>query len=201
LDLATLRDQVRELLSETVGNLPDPTLNVLIERATQRIEVDYADDRGAKPRQMLGQLTGTVTSDGLALPSDFQRARTVRIGSRNMRYTALENMPAETAQVDADVTGAYYKRIDKLVNDADTNWLLDIGARVYVYATAIEYTFWNKDSMQDRESYRSEYRDAAGTLARANSPRPAGGFGRSSGHIGGYYSINGDYMVFGGSSG
>jgi hypothetical protein len=201
LDLATLRSQVRELVSETVGNLPDSTLDDLIERATQRVEVDYSDDRGSKPRQMLGQLSGTVTSNGLALPADFQRARTVRIGSRNMRYTALENMPTETAQVDADVTGSYYKRIDKLVNDTDTNWLLDIGSRVYVYATAIEYTFWNKESIQDRSEYRSEYIDAAKTLARANSPRPAGGFGRSAGHVGGYYSINGDYMVFGGSNG
>jgi len=189
------------MLSETVGNYPNATVDDHIERATQRIEVDYADDYGAKPRQMIGQLTGTVVAEGLLLPTDFQRARTVRIGSRNMRYTALENMPTETANVDAAVTGAYYKRIPKLVNDTDTNWLLDIGSRVYVYATAIEYTYWNKESVQDRAGYQSEYKDAAKTLARANSPRPAGGFGRSHGHIGGYYSINGEHMIFGGSNG
>lgn len=197
MDLSTLRDQVRDLVSETVGNYPDSTLDGHIENATQRIEVDYSDDRGTKPRQMLGQLTGTVTYLGLALPTDFQRARTVRIGSRNFRYTSLENMATDTSQVDADVTGAYYKRIPKLINDTDTNWLLDIASRVYVYATAIEYTYWNKESQQDRASYQAEYRDAAKTVARANSPRPAGGFGRSSGVVGGYYSINGDYMVFG----
>lgn len=200
MDLSTLRTQVRTLLSETVGNLPDSTLDDQIERATQRIEVDYSDDRGAKPRQMLGQLTGTVTSLGLLLPSDFQRARTVRIGSRNMRYKSLESMPTETAQVDGAVTGAYYKRIPKLVADTDTNWLLDIASRVYVYATAIEYTFWAKDATE-RAGYKREYRDAAVTVARANSPRPAGGFGRGSDRVGGFYSINGDYMIFGGSSG
>ena len=195
-----MRDEVRDLLkeSEAQGNYPNSTLNQHIEYATQRIESDFiSDEYDMKPRQMLARASGLVTSSGFALPSDLLKPKTVRIGSRNFRYTSLENISTESSQVDSTVNLVYWKKLEKLVNDTETNWLLDIASRVYVYATAIEYTYWNKESVQDRAEYMKEYGDCAATTARANAPQPSTGFGRSSDHIAGYYSIDADYIVFG----
>ncbi len=168
-----------------------------MEYATERIESDYSDGFDAKPRQMLARTSGTVTSSGLALPSDFLRAKTVRIESRNYRYTALENIATESSQVDATANLIYYKKLDRLVNDTDTNWLLDLASRVYVYATAIEYTLWNDEAAEDRNKYTEQYMDAALTTARANAPQPSTAWGRSTDHVGGVYSIDGNYIIFG----
>jgi len=197
LDLATLREQVRELLSETVGNLPDSTLNDLIERATQRIESDYTNDYGPVPRQMIEMDSGTITDTGFALPSDFLRARTVRIGDSTLRYTSPESIPSTSEGVDSTVDIVYYARLAKLVNDTDTNWLLDIASRVYIYATAVEYTMWDSESLQNKDSYANVYTEAMKQTGRSNSPRSAGGWMRGKGHQAGFYSIVGENMIFG----
>ncbi len=196
MDLQTLRAQVRDLVSESSSNLSDSTLNDLVERATQRIESDYSNDYGAKPRQMMESTSGTITATGFPLPSDWLRARSVSIGDATLRYTAPENLPQESQKQDATVRLVYYKKLDKLVNDTDTNWLLDLASRVYVYATAIEYSLWNREDGQEAK-YTSFYVDARDQTARANSPRPSGGFQRSKGEQMGYYSIIGSNMVFG----
>lgn len=197
MDLATLRDQIRDLLSETSGSLSDSSLDELIERATQRIESDYTSDYGATPRQMVASTSGTITTTGFALPSDYLRARSVKIGDSVLRYTAPEVMPSESEQVDATVNILYYARIPKLVNDTDTNWLLDIASRVYVFATCVEYTMWHRESMQDKESFASVYEEARDATGRSNSPRSAGGFQRGKGQGGGFYTVVGENMVFG----
>lgn len=198
MDLATLRSQVREIVEEKdTVNLTDAVLNDLVERSTQRIETDYADDYGVTPRQMMASDSGTILSAGYPLPSDFMRARSVRIGSSTLRYIAPESLPAETQQQDATVDIIYYANIPKLVNDTDTNWLLDIASRVYVFATLIEYTLWNAESDIDRGTTAELYTDARDKTARANSPRPSGGFQRAKGEQRGHYSIVGSNMIFG----
>ncbi len=196
MTLATLRNQVRDVVKDfDTGNLSDSTLDDLIERATQRIETDYADDYGTTPRQMIEKLSQTVLSTGWPIPSDWLRARAVRIGNQTLRYTAPENMPDEVQQEDATLVATYYKKLDRLVNDTDTNWLLDTASRVYVYATAIEYAIWNKSELEDKGGYMAEYVSARDATARANSPRPSGGFGRQSGHQQGYYTIVGTNLI------
>lgn len=197
MDLKTLRDDVRDLLDETSGNLSDPVLNTLIERATQRIEADFADDYGETPRQMITAINGTIAATGFALPSDWLRARSVKIGDAILRYVAPELMPNESSGEDSTVYLVYYARIPKLVNDTDTNWLLDIASRVYVYATAVEYTLWNKEAAQDRANYQQEYMMASDTTARSNSARSSGGFQRFKAQMQGTYSVVGDNMIFG----
>ena len=197
MDLQTLRAEVRDLLSEDSSNLSDPTLDTLIERATQRIESAYGNDYGVTPRQMISYTTGTISADGLQLPSDFLRARVVKIGDNHYRYQPLENMPNTTAGEDSEVHLTYYAKLDKLSADTDTNWLLDLASRVYVYGTAIEYTLWNRESEGDRARYIEEFSNALEETGRANSPRPSGGFGRSKGRQHGFYSVRGDYMIFG----
>lgn len=196
MDLQTLRDQVRDLVSEDSTNLPDSTLDDLIERATQRIETDFTDDYGVTPRQMVAKTSGTITEDGFLLPSDWLRARSVSIGDSILRYVPPEKIPQTSQGVDSTVNLVYYQKLDKLVNDTDTNWLLDTASRVYVYGTAIEYARWNKDA-NDEVVYAGYYKDAIDKTSRANSPRPSGGFGRAKGRQLGEYTIIGDYMVFG----
>lgn len=197
MDLQTLRDQVRELLSESSANLSDAVLNDLIERATQRIESDYTSDYGAVPRQMVSSVSGTITDTGYPLPADYLRPRSVSIGDSTLRYVAPELMPQTSQQVDATVSIVYYKRLDKLVNDTDTNWLLDIASRVYVYGTAVEYTMWNRESFQDRDAYANVYTESRKQTGRSNSPRSAGGWQRAKGNQQGSYSIVGENMIFG----
>ena len=198
MDLATLRSQVRELVEEKdTANLTDAVLNDLIERATQRIEADYTDDYGATPRQMMATASGTITSTGFALPSDFLRARAVRIGNATIRYASPEMLAATSEQEDSTVDIVYYARLPKLVNDTDTNWLLDIASRVYVYATVIEYTMWNVETEIDKNSYASVYTEAKDQTGRSNSPRSAGGWQRNKGHHQGHYTVIGENMVFG----
>ena len=197
MDLITLRDQVRELVEETSSNLTDSVLNDLIERATQRIEADYATDTVPTPRQMMERDSGTITANGYPLPSDWLRARSVSIGDIILRYAPPEKMPQESQNEDATVSLIYYANIPKLVNDTDTNWLLDIASRVYVYATVIEYTLWNADSQVDRAEYVGAYRDARDATGRANSPRASGGWQRAKGEQRGHYSIVGSNMIFG----
>ncbi len=198
MDLQTLRTQVRELIEEKdTSNLTDSVLNDLIERATQRIESDFADDYGVTPRQMISTDSGTITASGYPLPSDWLRARSVSIGDSILRYAPPEKMPQESQNQDATVNLVYYANIPKLVNDTDTNWLLDIASRVYVYGTVIEYTFWNAESDIDRNSYINAYIDAREKTGRANSPRPSGGWQRAKGEQRGHYSIVGSNMIFG----
>ncbi len=197
MDLQTLRNQVRDLLSEDSSNLTDSMLDDLIERCTQRAEQDFADDYGVTPRQMLESVTGTITANGYQLPSDWLRARTVKRGDDHLRYRPLEDMPQDSAGEGSEVYITYYKQIPKLVNDTDTNWLLDRASRLYVFGTALEYTYWNRESEQDRGRYFQEYNDSMQKVSRSNSPRPSGGFGRTRGRQHGFYSIRGDYMIFG----
>ena len=122
---------VANRLSEDPANLTDSTLDTLIERATQRIESAFGNDYRVTPRQMIEATTGTIGAQGLALPSDFLRARVVKIGDNHHRYRPLEDMPSDSAGEGTEVRVTYYKRLDKLVNDTDSNWLLDIAVRAW----------------------------------------------------------------------
>lgn len=194
MDLQTLRNQAREMYSECPSNLTDSILNDLIEYATQEIEADYAKDHIPTPRQMMARDSGTITASGYPLPSDFLRARSVSIGDSVLRYAPPEKMPQESQNEDATVNLIYYANLPKLVNDTDTNWLLDIASRVYVYATCIQIANWSKDAPAVWATYYATARDATG---RANSPRSSGGWQRAKGEQRGHYSIVGANMIFG----
>ena len=196
MTLQTLRNQVRDLLSEDAENLPDATLNDLIERASQRIESDYTKDTNVTPRQMIVSTSGTITSTGFPLPSDWLRARVVRIGDYILRYVSPEMVPVVSEQQDATVEIYYVRTIPKLVNDTDTNWLLDLAARVYLYATAVEYCYWNDEEETTRQRYLNAYGEARDGTGRANSPRPVGGWKRGISNQRGHYTIVGSNMVF-----
>ena len=124
----------------------------------------------------------------------------MRIGNSILRYYAVEGMGEESASQDSELFLTYYQQIPKLVNDTDTNWALDRSSRVYVYGTALEYTYWNLESAKDRATYLNEYTAAMQRTSRSNSPRPSGGFGRTSGKQHGFYCIRGDYIVIGDTS-
>ena len=182
------------MYSECPSNLSDSILNDLIENATQQIESDYATDTVPTPRQMMERDSGTITANGYPLPSDWLRARSVSIGDATLRYAPPEKMPQESQNQDATVNLTYYAKIPSLVNDTDTNWLLDLASRVYVYCGCVQVAYWNKD---DPSPWLGYYRDARDATGRANSPRSSGGWQRAKGEQRGHYSIVGANMIFG----
>ena len=190
MDLQTLRDQVRDLLSESSSNLSDSTLNDLIERCRQRAEADFADDYGTAPRFMMAKYSGQVFEifNGVPIPPDCLRIKTVKIGNSILRYVPIENVQTTTAAIGSTVDLDYLQSIPNMTQDTDTNWLLDNASRVYVYGTALEYAYWNREP-EGRVLYDQAYREAVEKTARAFSYRPSGGFKRSRGREYGAYSI------------
>ncbi len=190
MDLQTLRDQVRDLVSEESVNLTDSTLNDLIERCRQRAEADFADDYGTAPRFMMAKYSSQVFEifNGVPIPPDCLRIKTVKIGDSVLRYVPIENVQTTTAGIGSTVDLDYLQKIPNLTQDTDTNWLLDNASRVYVYGTALEYAYWNREA-EGRAVYHQAYTEAVEKTSRAFSYRPSGVLRRSKGRQNGTYSI------------
>lgn len=194
-NLQTLRDDVRDTLSETSGNLSDPTLNRLIRMATAKLERDLADDGRTKPRQMLAFTTITTDSNGiLTLPADWLRARSVRSGDTLYKYVSTEKLTDKGLLEDTDVDLTYYQRLPALT-DTTSNWLLDIAEDLYIYASCMQYAPWNKENGTVYENF---YNDGLDTVCRSNGATPTGGMiQQKRPQYNGFYTIYGESMVFG----
>lgn len=196
-DRSTLRADVRDTISECASNLTDDTLNRMIRLATRKLERDMVSEARPNPRQMLAQLTGTTSSSGvLALPSDFLRARSVKIDDTVYKYASSERIKIQDSPADTEVNGSYYQRLTDLT-DTTSNWLLDIADDLYIWATCLQYAPWNKDG-EDLSVYGGLYTDALQTVCKSNALRPTGGMIQQKRvNYRSWYTIIGDSMYFG----
>lgn len=194
-NLQTLRDDVRDTLSETSGNLTDSTLNRLISMGTSKLERDLVDDGRSTPRQMLESTTITTDSNGiLTLPDDWLRARSVQFENNVYKYVSAEKLKDKGLLEDSDIAVTYYQRLEALT-DTTSNWLLDIARDIYIYASCLQYAPWAKEN---GEVYENFYVDGLDTVCRSNSARPTGGMiQQKRPKYNGFYTIYGNSMVFG----
>ncbi len=196
-DRSTLRADVRDTLSECGSNLTDDTLNRMIRLATRKLERDLVSEKRPNPRQMLARLTGTTSSEGvLALPSDFLRARSVRIDDTIYKYVSSEKIQIQDAPADTEVDGTYYQKLVDLT-DTTSNWLLDTADDLYIWATCLQYAPWNKDG-EDLTVYGGLYTDGLDSVCKANSLRPTGGMIQQTRvKYKSWYTVIGESMYFG----
>lgn len=138
-----------------------------VELATKRLS------RELRMPEMEALSTTTVIAEWTALPEDFQEIRSIYSGSDVLEYRTpwqLQSMvqsnympyvPVYTiadmsfriypTQTDLDVRVLYYASIPALVNDTDTNWLLDKYPDVYVECGMTDLNRWAKDYQAARE--------------------------------------------------
>ncbi len=194
---ATLRADVRDTLSECSSNLSDDQLNRMIRLATRKLERDLISEARPNPRQMLAQLTGTTSSEGvLTLPSDYLRARSVRIDDTIYKYASSEKIKIQDSPADSEVGGTYYQRLTDLT-DTTSNWLLDIADDLYIWATCLQYAPWNRDG-EDLTVYGGLYTDGLQSVCKSNSLRPTGGMIQQKRvKYNSWYTVIGDSMYFG----
>ena len=196
-DRSTLRSDVRDTLSEEdTVNLTDDSLNRMIRLATRKLERDLISEARPNPRQMLAQLTGTTSSSGvLTLPSDFLRARSVRIDDTIYKYASSEKIKIQDSPANTAVDGTYYQKLTDLT-DTTSNWLLDTAEDLYLWATCLQYGPWNKD--EDTAEYGVLYTDALNSVCKSNALRPTGGMIQQKRvSYKSWYTIIGDSMYFG----
>ncbi len=194
-DRSTLRDDVRDTLSESSTNLTDSTLNRLITMATAKLERDLVSDARPKPRQMLGNVGLYTDSFGfLELPSDWLRARTVKSGDTLYKYVSTEKLTDKGLLENTLIDLNYYQRLPALT-DASSNWLLDIAPDLYIYATCLQYSPWNKEN---GNVYGQYYADGVESVCNSNGATPTGGMiQQKRAKYGGFYTIYGETMAFG----
>lgn len=194
-NLVTLRDDVRDTLSETSGNLTDATLNRLIRMATAKLERDLLADGATKPRQMLDHVTLTTDSSGvLTLPDNWKRARSVKSGDTLYKYVSGEKLTDRGLLEDSEIELDYYTRLEALT-DTTSNWLLDDSEDLYIYASCLQYAPWAKENGTVYENF---YDDALESVGRSNSMQPTGGMiQQKRAQYNGFYTIYGNSMVFG----
>lgn len=177
--------------------MTDTSLNRMIRLATRKLERDMLSEERPNPRQMLAQLTGTTDGNGvLALPSDFLRARSVRIDDTIYKYASSEKIEIQDSPTNTEVNGTYYQKLEDLT-DTTSNWLLDTADDLYIWATCLQYGPWNKDN-NDMSVYGSLYADALQSVCKANSLRPTGGMIQQKRvSYKSWYTVIGDSMYFG----
>lgn len=194
-NLQTLRDDVRDTLSETAGNLTDSSIDRLIRMATAKLQRDLVANGAVKPRQMLAFVTLTTDSNGiLTLPDDWLRARSVKSGDTLYKYVSGEKLTDRGQLTDSDVDINYYQKIPALT-EATSNWLLDDAEDLYIYATCLQYAPWAKENGTVYENF---YDDGLVSVGESNSAQPTGGMiQQKRARYNGFYSIYGNSMVFG----
>ncbi len=191
----TLRDDVRDTVSESSENLSDNTLNRMISMATAKLTRDMLVDGMPKPRQMLAHITLTTDTEGkIALPTDWGRARSVKSGDTLYKYLSSERIKLTGTPTETDFEVNYYQQLPAL-DDVTSNWLLDLALDLYIYAACLQYAPWAKEN---GGVYDGFYRDGLQSLCNANSTPPTGGMlQQKAARHNGYYTIYGTTMVFG----
>ncbi len=151
-----LKTSVASLLNRADLDAVIPDFIAMLEAQVNR-EVRFRN------RRQEGDATLAFTNGSATLPTDFIEARTVvflstpRVRMEYLSPSAFENLyttdtpgtpanftivgdtlksgPHPNSAVGARIT--YYKRLDALAADADTNWLLTYHPDVYLYGAAL----------------------------------------------------------------
>ena len=199
-----LQDHLIDLLEDT--QVDAAKARMFIARAEPKVDRDMLDiaNGGSVPRQkMAPRLVDTTAADGsYALPSDFHRARSVRVGSNIARYVSPEMVPFDTSGDpesgfgEASIHLDYYSLLPALSDTNTSNWLLDIGFDAYLYGSALQWIAWGQDT-DNLALWTEFYRDAVRTVKSTHGARPRGGFRRANARYGVYYTIIGSNMYFG----
>ncbi len=191
----TLRDDVRDTLSEVSQNLTDTTLNRLISMGTDKLGRDLVADERTKPRQMMAYSAITTDSNGiLTLPSDYFRARSVRADDTLYKYVSSEKLSERGILADTEVQLTYYQRLPALT-DTTSNWLLDIALDLYIWACCLQYAPWAKENAT---IYDALYYDALAGVCESNGVTPTGGMiQQKRPQYNGFYTVYGESMDFG----
>lgn len=194
MSLVTLRAEVRDLVRDEYIN--DTELDRLIERATLKLQRDFVRDGLHTPRQMLASESGKTTPTGYPLPPDFQRMRTVILEGHRARYASPDKVDVESKPDDADVTLIYYAKL-ALLTESTSNWVYDVAKDLYLYATALQWGPWRKDT-EHLSMWGELYDDAFDGVCEANARVPRGSWVRwQSRPWKGLYTIEGSNIRFG----
>lgn len=183
---ATLRTDIAAWMNRT--DLA-PQMAGFIRIAETRIALDV------RSWQMVAPVTLTQTEgeSNIPVPPDWLEWDSLTINDRDLDYVTMDVMrgfirqgrtnsgnggvysmvggllivAGEIATGSADITveATYYQRIPALVNDADTNWLLDTYPALYLYACLASACRFVKDD-QRASGYSDNY---ANLLADINS--------------------------------
>ena len=191
MSLSALRTSLRTLVDDTYAS--DSELNDIISRATRKLERDFLLDDGAKPRQSMEYVELTVDTDGLELPADFLRARTVKIGNTSFRSASADKV-GMNQQDGATVQLYYYTKVPDLT-ESTSNWVYDVAPDLMLYASALQWAIHYR--AENLPVYDTMYSDALATVRAVNSAKPTGSWIQQKGRpYGGFYSIVGNTMRF-----
>lgn len=193
MTLAVCRTNARLLLKDDF--ILDSELDTLIRRAERKMERDLVRDGEYKPQQMRNSATITSTVQGVALPSDYQRMRSVWAYTNPMRYVSPEKILPDESVPDVDVTLYYYTKLAQLT-DSTSNWLFDLAEDLYMYATALQWVPHQRD-VQNAQMWGTYYADAMDSLREATKSQPSGSWIMQKGRpFKGRYTIENGYLRF-----
>ncbi len=193
MTLAAARNGLRTLLNDSF--IVDAELNTLIRRAELKMERELVADGEYRPRQMMAHYSGTTNAQGLQLPADYQRMRTVMMNDWVLRYASPEKIPVGSVPEDTQADLYYYKRLEPLT-ETTSNWLYGLAEDLYMYAGALQWVPHQRDD-QRLQMWGTYYADALATVREANKSQPTGSWINQKGRpFRGLYTIEGDYVRF-----
>ena len=197
-DYSQLQSDLVDLLHDT--EVDTAKAQEFIARAEPKLDRDLLDtaNGGSVPQQKILPIEDTLSIDGTyVLPSDFHRARTVRVSGNIMRYASPEKVNiGQDGYSEATINLVYYQRIPVLSATNTSNWLLDVGYDAYLYGAALQWISWGQDT-DNLTLWTTYYRDAIRTVKSTYGARPRGSFRRQNGrYYGGFYTIMSNKMFF-----
>lgn len=148
-----------DLLASVAGWLNRTDLTATIPDFIRLAEAEF--NRSLRTIEMEGRATATLTSDAVAVPSDYIGLKSIKLGTTPLEYVA----PGEAFDDDTTGTAArytisdgqfffrpapstgtvtidYYQAIPALTASNTTNWLMTKHPDLYLFATCAQAEFY-----------------------------------------------------------
>lgn len=173
-DFSALKTQVAAFVNRTDLTAQMPVFVGMAEALIRR---------DVKARAMESIVTGTLTGETLAQPSDLLETRRLLVGGKNLSYVSPEEynrLSQRTViggyftiigddfyvlggQSGDDYSLTYIAQFDALENDTDTNWLLLAAPEVYLWSSCYQVSIYLKD-VAAAQNYLAMYQMAVKAL-------------------------------------
>lgn len=166
-DLASLVE--RTLDWADAANISDETVKECVQFSTHTFNYGSPNITPLRTREMVDTVALTPSSGVATLPADYLQFRSVTLATATPRllsyispddavslygnnaaglsnsFTVVGNSLTLYPSNSSNVTLVYYQKIPELVNDADTNWVLDGHPNLYLHATLYHAALYRRD--------------------------------------------------------
>ena len=158
VDYLSLRQTVAKYIHR---NDLDDMFDIFMQSATVRI------NQSLRCSEMEARANTVISKNFVMLPEDCLEIRTVQIGDRGpMRFNTLQELDYDSGQTpkfsifdnqleirpevpdDTEIEIVYYAGVSPLVEDTDSNCIMDKYPFVYLYACMLEATLYIQDDVR-----------------------------------------------------